>query len=455
MGVAFQEYLTGNEQVAYPFSENAPALVDHGSAVVHGPDARLPKDFLIDAVILTPSKFYGRVFLSEIVNAGGGVYEFYLFSEERRTVAAFSIPSVPPERSLLTFRDVATGVSVRLLTGPSFASFLSGVLTVDEFDGTLPFEAAAVEFRPQRVEKIIVDNTVPEEVTGDTVLLPGFNIDLELGSLFGFEESGLDVTLLRLDATPGAGAGKFNPCEDPPEPIDYIAKIAGVGPDEDGNVFFKAIKCHRFDLQPAAHTIYFYNDCEPCCECEDYAFTVEALDRLFERIREVKITIDDTIEQFNEHVTIYNEDLWQRFRSVFLTGNGHQGLSNDMGGLQKPKSGNYSTLTFHIANRSCVDVCNVRIKGTTDKEFEVVQRLKGKQAPAETGNTTSEHDHDLSLGTAVDEAVHDKIRAGADATIYYLLKRPFPEIASGVANVYVEYEVDGTTYETDPITVTW
>lgn len=455
MGVSFQEYLTGNEQVAYPFREDSPALIDHGGTAAHGPTAMIPKDFLIDAVIITPSPFHGQVFLSEIVDAGGGAYDFYLFSEERRVVAAFSITSVPPERSVIAVSDAASGVVVRLLTGPSFASFLAGVVTVDEFGGTLPFETAAVEFRPRRVEKFIIENDVPETVTGSATFLAGFNMQYTVGDLLGFETDEVDTTVLNIAAVPGAGAGRYNPCDDLPEPIDYIAKINGVGPDMDGNLFLKPVQCHRLDLMPDINTIFFYNDCTPCCECEDYANVVSVLNRLFKRLREVKLLLDEVIEDFNEHVTIYNDELWKRYRSVFLTGNGQQGLSNDMEGMQKPKSGNYASLVFHMNNRSCVDITDVRLKGTTDKEFEVIQLMRGLQAPVGHGDTTSDYEVDSTFGVAVDVFWQDLVRAGSDASLYFLLKREFPEVASGTASVYVCYTVGTDTFETDPITVTW
>lgn len=457
MGVSFQEYLTGNEYTAYPFKENSLGLVEHGGAEEHGPTAKLPKDFLIDAVLITPTRFYGQIFLSEIVNAGGGAYEFWFFSEERRVVAAFSVPSIPPERTVVTYSDAASGVVLRLLTGPSFASFLGGVLTVDEFDGTLPFETAAVEIRPKRVEKFIIENPVPEEVDGEAIFLAGFNIEYIQGDLFAFEDAGLDTTVINIEANPGAGAGRYNPCDDPPAPIDYIAKINGVAPDEDGNLFLKPLQCHRFDLQPEDNTIYFFNDCTSCCDCEDYANVVEVLDRLFQRCREVKELIDEIIEDFNEHVTIYNEDLWQRYRSVFLTGNGHVGLrEDDMESLDKPKSGNYCTLVFHVNNRSCVNLTNVKIKGDCTPTFDVEQILINKQAPVTNGTTEADYTGPASIGPGFTILIPNvTVKPGSDHSVYLLMKLDFPQVAHGTVVAYVEYETPQGVFTTDTITVTW
>ena len=63
MPESYLEYLTANELIAYPFSEDALGLTTQAESPVHGLTAKVARDFLIDAVIITPQTYYSVVFL--------------------------------------------------------------------------------------------------------------------------------------------------------------------------------------------------------------------------------------------------------------------------------------------------------------------------------------------------------------------------------------------------------
>jgi hypothetical protein len=447
----FLEYLSGNELVAYPFTEDAEGLVQHADTPVHGASATLPRDFFLDAVILMPDRFSDEVFLASIEHTGAA-FEFTLVTDIDRALAVFTIPLAPlPGRTPIAFRDTASMTTVRLLTGPSFSSYLGGMAasSTDAFGTRLRFETAAVDLRPQRVDKLIVEQSVgPDvELSGQVVFVPGFNVDYSINP--PTIPSGDATTQLRINAVPHGGVGQFNPCEDPKPPIDYLAFLNGVGPDEDGNLTLDPGACHRLNLEPAANLLGLYNDCEPCCSCQDYANAVEALRKMFVDLEDLRsMLVDGLIVDHNDLVLLYNDTILPKYKDLVVTGTGHIGPKpGDPSNVERnPDARNWATVSIRVNNRTCEDI--------DDAGLKLVTSLAYKQVIVAYEGSTVTLVNDTSGGGAAPSPVPlaAPLKKNSEAFVYLLLCVPFPGEAAGSV---VATPCSGATAIGDPVTITW
>lgn len=103
------------------------------------------------------------------------------------------------------------------------------------------------------------------------------------------------ATVISLSATPASGAGRFDPgCDG--EPI--LRRINNITADASGNVQLDADNCYRlerpvFAILDAAldtsalaiidHTLQVFNDCGPCCTCDNFVNTYEGVRKMRDR----------------------------------------------------------------------------------------------------------------------------------------------------------------------------
>ncbi len=135
----FPEYLTSNEQIAYPFRENAAGLSDELGLVVHGPSAEIPRDFLLDAVIALPGAAgVGDLYLVKIQRLPVG-WKFHVRSAANASILVFTLVTVPPART--PFRVSYGRAYGVFLPGPAFGDFLAGIGSAGAFRGhAIPVE---------------------------------------------------------------------------------------------------------------------------------------------------------------------------------------------------------------------------------------------------------------------------------------------------------------------------
>ena len=175
------------------------------------------------------------------------------------------------------------------------------LLNADEIDGlysVYPMNAvfvSRVTDRPaDRVRSITVKDGVTETthiLTGDVEFVAGYNVQLEtLGTMD--ISNGRTASVVNVSAVSGTGMGLV-PSECAPD--DVLRTLNGVGPDEGGNVSFTPTGCYRYVFDKTMYTdteititgnqITMYNDCYPCCECEDYSRVYKGMTRLYNRGR--------------------------------------------------------------------------------------------------------------------------------------------------------------------------
>lgn len=178
---------------------------------------------------------------------------------------------------------------------------------------------------PLRVRSLRIGLTKLE--MDDVVFSEGFNIGFEPGDPVP-NDGGRLVTTLLMTARPGDGLGRQAGCEDV-EPV--IRRINGIGPDSSGNFKLDADGCYRIQRPTrlvnsaprqvefghpditdaeAAAAIQLFNDCGPCCECDDFVRTYEGIRRLFFRYLDLGQRAERTRDQFRE-----NKERWERSAS--------------------------------------------------------------------------------------------------------------------------------------------
>lgn len=158
-------------------------------------------------------------------------------------------------------------------------------------------ERAVIDVRcvhriPARLTSLSV---VLDTITREGVVLDaGNNIQIDVTDT-GFRAGKRRETIVTVNAVPGAGTGRYTSCEDDDRPI---RRIAGVGPNEHGDLFIAATDCLYLrqpvtltnevprtyvptrSIIPAAPHLLLGNDCGPCCTCEAMIDSAEFMNRL-------------------------------------------------------------------------------------------------------------------------------------------------------------------------------
>ena len=128
-------------------------------------------------------------------------------------------------------------------------------------------------------------------VVGSPVFRGGYNTQLTLTEAIEDNTGSRLLQTLLVTAAPGGGIGKYGAdCE---ETSDALKRFGGATADTNGNLTLDAGECLRIErpvvaelgLEPRevsveAHTLKLHNDCDPCCNCEDYAAVFEAIRQL-------------------------------------------------------------------------------------------------------------------------------------------------------------------------------
>jgi hypothetical protein len=432
------EYLTSNELIAYPFREDAEGLARHSEVVAHGATATVPTDFLTDAVIIIPpERAADFVYLDNITRAGT-VYTFQVQNSAVITVLNFTIDTstLTGDREVITNTD-PNGTIVRFLVDQSFLDHLATItdFTTDTYGTRLPFEAAVVEIRPDRLFSIRVPDGGGGEVDliDDISLIEGFNVGLDLDAGVAPIEPGADNTDITIDVGPGLGDGLFDNCDNPPV-IDFLAKLGDASPDENGNISLETGECHSTIEDPANNRITLGNECVPCCDCQDYANITKSLENMFTTLSGTKTTLDTTITDLNDDITDYNDNIFPAIRTVAVSGHGSRGV----GALG---SQNRAGVTVNINNRSGDDVVSgtltVTIAGFTPKFLRYMYQ-----------ETTS---LDSALASPIVYSLPATLEAGFQAKAYIVLEKS--PIASGT--VTASFDWPANTGSPIEAVITW
>jgi hypothetical protein len=181
---------------------------------------------------------------------------------------------------------------------------------------------------PERVRSIRVGLTKLDP--GDMIWDEGFNFGMAVQDPVS-QDGGRFVRPILMSAQPGDGLGRVPGCEDV-EPL--VRRINNVGPNAQGGFLLDADGCYRIqrptiltDVNPrtvqighpeltdeeAAAALHLFNDCGPCCECDDFVRTYKGLKSVFARYEELGVRAEDTRDQFAINKARWEEEAACRF----------------------------------------------------------------------------------------------------------------------------------------------
>ena len=170
----------------------------------------------------------------------------------------------------------------------------------------------AVYKMPRRVRSLrFVDHgVVLDRATRSGVTLAGGN-NMAI-SAAAAPASARNATLVTFDATPGAGAGKYNNCSVTPSMPIY--RLNGLAPNKYGDFLIAAPDCvwirqpttiHNGRATPVPFTLAIGSDCPPCCDCPDYVELAKYMNRvqaryalIGQRAHEVKLLHEQNIARW-------------------------------------------------------------------------------------------------------------------------------------------------------------
>ena len=151
---------------------------------------------------------------------------------------------------------------------------------------------------PKHVTSIKVGSSV---LTGAVALAQGYNVSF-LPVIDSTKDGGRLSHAVSLRARPGDGLGRSPGCNDA-QPI--LRRINGVVPDAAGNLIIDMSGCYR--IQRPMHAIQasplimhvdqvnalsMYNDCGPCCTCDDFVRTYKGVYHAHQRLEAVGLSAE-------------------------------------------------------------------------------------------------------------------------------------------------------------------
>lgn len=121
-------------------------------------------------------------------------------------------------------------------------------------------------------------------------------------------DGGRRVTRIRLDGRPGLGEGRSPGCADEDEGFD-LHTVSDIGGNSHGNFRIEAEGCNRIQLSPAddENALRLFDDCEPCCTCDDYAATYLGLKRVWDRWQAVATGLEASRDTHQDNVDRWND----------------------------------------------------------------------------------------------------------------------------------------------------
>lgn len=181
-------------------------------------------------------------------------------------------------------------------------------------------DAKTLEIVPRRINSITVGADV---LTGPIDIVGGYNAAFTLGAT----KSGDGVrrtTKLTLSLEAGGGLGRVPGCDDLPEPT--LRRLNKIGPNEQGDFYLDLSGCYRSQLavevsgsprsaayayptftdDEAKATLLLFNDCAPCCQCDDYVRTYKGLRKRWFEWVDLATDLEGSRDTFSQNIDRWN-----------------------------------------------------------------------------------------------------------------------------------------------------
>lgn len=174
-------------------------------------------------------------------------------------------------------------------------------------------DARAYQRVPRRVRSITVGS---RRFTGTPLILSGgYNMGLAT-AMPASTDGGRKTSAVTLNATPGLGLGQTDACGDA---ATNVLQISNIKPDANGNLTFDMDGCYRLQRpvtitntnpRTAALTnpsaLQLFNDCAPCCSCQDFVNTYNGVRKLFNTYQALGAQAEAVRDQFQLNIDRWN-----------------------------------------------------------------------------------------------------------------------------------------------------
>ena len=183
------------------------------------------------------------------------------------------------------------------------------------------FVEQVVQCDPVQINSITLDDAV---IKGKVVISAGYNMDMEVTDNVLELPLILDTPtdqvfdrnkkILNISAVAGAGAGQYLNCE---EPDAFIKTINTIPPSDNGNFILNATECYWPEvlgsnlglefLLSQTPTVKLRNVCSPCCTCDQYYDSYEAMRYLWDRLKIAAQKLQEAKELYEGMVELYKQ----------------------------------------------------------------------------------------------------------------------------------------------------
>lgn len=299
------EWLTSNTKVAYPFVER----VDTPTGSSGDPFS----DLVVDAYLTYKTDELQDVRLHSLGEPllGGTAAEFR-FADNSVAFSSAGADFKYSTMGLWTLLEWTTdeGAARVLLETSKIADFTWPVA---------PTDAYLVGHALQPIQTFVNTLTAEGQIYDGTVeLVAGYNIGITERTPIVAEASARRSTEVQISAVAGEGLGTYPDCDFDTPPI---FTINGIGPDDQGNFKLDPRDCYRGEI-PITNPLTgppwrfmknawkLFNDCSPCCECEDYIYVYnDLLRRVYDR---AKVVSDRFYRVRDDYKALYDRIVEQR-----------------------------------------------------------------------------------------------------------------------------------------------
>jgi hypothetical protein len=391
-----EEYLTGNGLIAYPFKETSTGLTaDEKGSADSWAAGEFPRDAFVDFFMYLNDD-PETLSLTYIERAGTNMVLRFTAADSTDVLeASFDFSSLEVYQPLILLQDLVDpeviDLTGALTVGPGLLTFPD--LTSITFDvGKVVLLESTVPIRTLALEQVNVDAILDVQDDGVVTLKEGYNIQLDAANV------GEDTTEVLVTAGPGLGEGKVPPGAQV-SPAYLTSLNETVKANADGGVNLgQNDACHRIVAMPTSNSLAIYNDCDPCCDCEDYAGPVITMDNQWQELELVRIQLYSVIDLYNTHVLIWNDEKLPNIRKVYVTGVAIKGFIGDR---------NKHTITASVINQGpsisgrfiieLPDNTQQVIKAVLEKEKESPRKCSDRPEDAEDPVITGPHANEAEV----------------------------------------------------------
>jgi hypothetical protein len=288
----FQEWESQNSQINYPFSEN-------------NVESSLPKDFIVDVRFFLDKQTERSVYLRSLGFNGTNYSLEFCFSGGTEVAISGSLPATTSEKKLYIWGNHQESVLI-LVPGSSWgdSSWNSSLpLTFSESESTL--EKINISSGVRSLRRIKIADSVEDESSWrkDTIhkLQGGSGVLLNRADTvqFNADLNNRDVIEISADFSPAsADTGEL-----------FIKTINGIAPTSLGKFLVKGLDCIK-DVPkvnsanfPDPNAIKIKSECLPCCGCNGYQLTSDAIAHRYNKLVELRdhlqSMVNTSVAQFN------------------------------------------------------------------------------------------------------------------------------------------------------------